>query len=96
MKFILDRVIDTASDRKSRNPWTKNGAEVLGVVSFVVRSSRITVDMLLSLRAHIPNSSLLARRGLFGQPLKPCSPNCFIPDTECMTWKRPSAFTAMC
>ena len=49
MKFILDRAIDTASDRKSRNPWTKNGAEVLEVVSFVVRSSRITVDMLLSL-----------------------------------------------
>ena len=45
MKIILDRVIDTASERKSSNPPR---AEVLGVVSLVLRSSRITVDMLLA------------------------------------------------
>jgi len=46
MNLILDRIIDTASDRKSRNPCR---AEGLGAMSCVIPSSRITTDMLLAL-----------------------------------------------
>lgn len=46
MKIMLDRAVDTASGRKSRNPGR---AEGFGAVSCVVRLSRITTDMLLTL-----------------------------------------------
>ena len=55
MKIIHDRVIDTASDRKSRNPLR---AEGLGAVSFVVRSSLIALDMLLAFFSLTPPTPL--------------------------------------
>ena len=54
MKIILDRVIDDASDPKSRNPFESDWAEGLGGESFVLRSSRIAVDILLAHSALTP------------------------------------------
>ena len=67
MKIIHDRVIDTASGRKSRNPSRAEGLGAVTLCRSLVAYHRGCAPH--SLRAHNPNSSQLAMRGLFRQSL---------------------------